>query len=100
MNQVDTEALRHQADRFEDDVAAKIAAALNDLQGAQAIAYSNFTTVHIPLALVYTEAWNFQNRDLQTKKETAGQFAKNLDSTADDWDAAEDKSTMSTYGPH
>ena len=50
--------------------------------------------VHIPLAVVYTEAWNFQNRDLETKNETATDFRTNLYNNAQAWDQAEEKSTL------
>jgi hypothetical protein len=96
---VDTDALRRFAKQFETEVGTKLAAAGTALQGAQAIEYSNFTTVHIPLAAVYVEAWNFQNRDLETKHQTAGQFKAGLDATAEHWDEAEEASTIHPDGP-
>jgi hypothetical protein len=94
MNHIDTDAVREHADALQDRVGAALQAARNLLQEAQAITYSNFTAVHIPLAVVYTEAWNFQNRDLETKNETAIDFRTNLRSNAQAWDDAEEKSTV------
>ena len=94
MNDIDTDAVRRYADDFENRVATMVATARTTLQQAQAISYSNFTAVHIPLAVVYTEAWNFQNRDLETKGQTATQFKQNLYSNAAAWDAAEHKSIV------
>ena len=94
MNQIDTDAVRGFADDFENRVGAALQLAKTVLQEAQAISYSNFTAVHIPLAVVYTEAWNFQNRDLETKNETAIDFRTNLYNNAQAWDEAEEKSTV------
>ena len=89
MNHIDTDAVRGYADDFQDRVGAALQSAKTTLQEAQAISYSNFTAVHIPLAVVYTEAWNFQNRDLETKNETATDFRTNLRANAQAWDDAE-----------
>lgn len=94
MNHIDTDAVRSHADDFEGRVGAALQSARTTLQAAQAISYSNFTAVHIPLAVVYTEAWNFQNRDLETKNETASDFRTNLYNNAQAWDDAEDHSTV------
>lgn len=99
MVRVDTDALRRFADRFESEVGSALAAASTALQGAQAIEYTNFTAVHIPLAAVYVEAWNFHNRDLATKRQAASTFRTNLDATADHWDEAERASTIHPDGP-
>lgn len=94
MNHIDTDAVRRDADDFQDRVGAALQAAKTTLQAAQAITYSNFTAVHIPLAVVYTEAWNFQNRDLETKHATAIDFRTNLYNNAQAWDEAEQQSTV------
>jgi Excreted virulence factor EspC, type VII ESX diderm len=94
MVHVDIDALRRLADEYEDDVAAKLSAARAALQGARSIEYSNFTAVHIPLAVVYVEAWNFHNRDLESKIDSAGAVRVNLRQTADNWAAAERASTV------
>jgi hypothetical protein len=100
MAQVDTDALRRLADDFETNVGTKLAAARTTLAAAQGIEYSNFTNVHLPLAAVYVEAFNFQNRDLETKRTTAAQFRTNLRATADAWDQAEQHNTMNPGGGH
>ena len=94
MATVDTDALRAVAGRFETEVGAHLAKAKSALGQARSIEYSNFTNVHIPLAVVYVEAWNFENRDLDRKVDNAGEFAARLKKTAADWDAAEHKSTI------
>ena len=94
MATVDTDALRAVADHFETEVAGHLAKAKSALGQARSIEYSNFTNVHIPLAIVYVEAWNFENRDLDRKVANAGEFAGRLKKTAADWDAAEHKSTV------
>jgi hypothetical protein len=91
---VDTDALRRFANQFDTEVAAKLAASGTALRGAQAIEYSNFTTVHVPLAAVYVEAWNFHNRDLESKHQTAADFKAGLEATAEHWDEAERASTI------
>lgn len=98
MNQIDTDAVRRYADQLRDNVGSALQQARTVLHEAQAISYSNFTAVHLPLALVYTEAWNFQNRDLETKNETATDFRTNLYSNAQAWDDAEQKSIITTDG--
>jgi hypothetical protein len=98
MAHVDTDALRRLADDFENNVGVKLAAARTRLADAQGIEYSNFTNVHLPLALVYVEAFNFQNRDLETKRTTASQFRTNLRATADAWDLAEQHNTVTPGG--
>jgi hypothetical protein len=98
MGTIDTDAVRQHADQFEDSVGAALQRARTALQRAQAISYSNFTAVHLPLALVYTEAWNFHNRDLETKRETATDFRTNLYDNAALWDEAEAHSIVRTDG--
>lgn len=100
MATVDTDALRAVAGRFETEVAANLAKAKSALGQARSIEYSNFTNVHIPLAVVYVEAWNFANRDLDRKVDNAGEFAGRLRKTAADWDEAEHKSTVQQDGRH
>lgn len=98
MAHVDTDALRRLADDFENKVGTTLAAARTTLAAAQGIEYSNFTNVHLPLAAVYVEAFNFQNRDLETKRNTAAQFRTNLRATADAWDQAEQHNTIAPDG--
>jgi hypothetical protein len=98
MVHVDTDALRRYGSQFETEVRAKLEAAGTALQEAQAIQYTNFTTVHIPLAAVYVEAWNFHNRDLETKRQTATDFKDRLDTTAAQWEQAEEASTIRQEG--
>ncbi len=99
MAKVDTDALRQFAQQFDSQVGAKLADAGTALRDAQAIEYSNFTTVHIPLAVVYVEAWNFANRDLETKRQNAVDFRGKLEATAAHWDEAEHASTIHQDGP-
>lgn len=99
MPTVDTDALRAVAERFESEVGAQLDKAKQSLARAQGIEYSNFTNVHIPLAVVYVEAWNFENRDLETKRQNVTTFRDKLKKTADDWDSAEQASTIKPGGP-
>jgi len=94
MVHVNIEALRRLAAEYDSEVAAKLTAARTALQGAQAIEYSNFTAVHIPLAVAYVEAWNFHNSDLESKIESAWAVKANLEQTADNWAEADRASTV------
>jgi hypothetical protein len=94
MVHVNTAAIRRLASDFDTEVAATLAAARTALEGAQGIEYSNFTAVHVPLAVAYVEAWNFHSRDLQSKAEFATTVAANLKVDADTWDEADRASTV------
>jgi hypothetical protein len=94
MVDVDYAALRRLATRYGTDVATKLTEARTALQAAQGIAYTNFTAVHVPLAVVYTEAWNFHNRDLESKIGSAQAVEAGLRQTADNWERAEQASTV------
>ena len=98
MPKVDTTALRKDAGDFESRVGSALDAARQKLGGAQAIEYSNFTNLHLPLSIVYVEAWNVQNRDLESKRAAATEFKNRLEATARMWDEAEQKSTPKTEG--
>jgi hypothetical protein len=47
---------------------------------------------------VYVEAWNFHNRDLETKRQTATELKVGLDTTATQWEQAEQASTIRQEG--
>lgn len=99
MGKIDTDAIRRLADQFQTDVGAKLYAAKNTLQKAKEIEYSNFTTLHVPLAITYVEAFNFQNTDVEQKAQAADDFRLNLRSSADAWDKAEHANTQHPDGP-
>lgn len=98
MGIIDTDRLRDLGAQYENDVASKLYAANQTLQNARSIEYSNFTTLHPPLAIVYVEAWNFENTDIEQKGQAAQDFHLNLRSSADAWDQAEDKNTLRPDG--
>jgi hypothetical protein len=95
---IDTDALRALAGRFDSDGGAHLDAARTKLAAVRPLEYSNFTTVAWTLATAYVEAANFQNRDLETKRQTATSYGAALKKTADDWDSAEAASTPKTGG--
>lgn len=97
-NQIDTDKMRALAPKFDGVVGQHIDNATTKLKGAEALEYSNFTSVAIPLALVYVEAFNFISAELLHKRETALNFTNQLNKTADDWDEAEEKSTVKGNG--
>lgn len=99
MSIVDTDALRGFGDQFQTDVGAKLYAARATLQAAKEIEYSNFTNLHVPLAITYVEAFNLQNVDLEQKAQAADDFRRNLRASADAWDQAERASTVRPDGP-
>jgi hypothetical protein len=94
MVHVNTAAIRRLAGDFETEVGANLTAARTALQAAQGIEYSNFTAVHVPLAVAYVEAWNFHNRDLESKTDVARTVTANLEIDADNWDEADRASTV------
>ena len=98
MPDVDPEALQRLAQRFETEVGGAIANAKTALDQAQVIEYSNFTNVHIPLATVYVEAWNFAHQDLDRKQRNAAAFHEKLVQTAQDWIDAEHASSVKVDG--
>lgn len=96
-NEVDTDGLRTAAARYTSEVAPRIAEALTAIAAgtsAHDVQSSNFTNLHIPLALVYVEAYNFQKRNLESRSEDAATFDTNLRSSAKHWDDAEHLSTV------
>lgn len=98
MGIINTDELRQYGARYESEVAAKLYAANQTLAKASQIEYSNFTTLHPPLAITYVEAFNFQHTDLEQKGEAAQDIQVNIRASADAWDAAEDKNTMNPNG--
>ncbi|HEU5265505.1 MAG TPA: type VII secretion target [Jatrophihabitans sp.] len=98
MPTIDSDALRTLATRLDSEVGGAVADALTALGKAQSIEYANFTNVHPALAAAYVEAWNFENRDLQRKRNVATEFRDRMTKTADDWDAAEQHNIIKQGG--
>lgn len=97
MPYVDPPGLRTVAGRFDSEVSKHLDEAISALKGAEPILSDNFTNVHLPLAIVYVEAHNFENTDLERKKTNATEFKNRLTKTANDWDAAEHASKPKTH---
>lgn len=95
---VDTDALRALAGRFDSEVGKHLDDARSKLASVRELEYANFTTVAWTLATAYTEAANFENRDLETKRETASSYDTTLTKTANDFDAADAASKPKTGG--
>lgn len=99
MSTIDPDGLRATAAGFETEVANTVSTARSTLASgpAQSILGDNFTNVHVALASVYVEAYNFAQRDLQRKHDDAVEFRTRLVKTADDWEAAERHSTVKKH---
>jgi hypothetical protein len=93
-NHIDPESVSRLAERLENEVGGHLAEAKAILAGAESVSYSNFTAVHKSLAMAYVEAWNFHNRDLESKNQTAAEFRSRLDTTVDTWLKADEASDV------
>jgi hypothetical protein len=96
MNRITPSDLRQEAKKFESAVGSALAdaAALLESSEAQSVEYANFTAVHPALASVYAEALHFFSRDIASKRETALEYRTRLETTADNWQEAEDSSNV------
>lgn len=97
-NHIDTDAMRTLAPKFDADVGRHLDTAKTGLNKTNGLEYSNFTSVALPLATVYVEAFDVILAELVHKREAAAHFTDQLNKTADDWDRAEDQSTVKEHG--
>ena len=96
MIEVDVGAIRALGTALEQQTAPGLEAASERLKATRAIEHSNFTTVVPQLAVAYVGAVEFLEEELRTKRAHLTEIQSRLNTTADNWEATEDASTIVT----
>jgi hypothetical protein len=90
----DPPAIRALGAAIQKAVGADLSQALQLVPTLKQIEYTNFTSTTIPLAIAYVAAVEFVEEQLKTEVEHAGEIARRLNQVADNWEQAEQKSTI------
>lgn len=91
---VDTKAIHALGEIIEREVGAELDIAAAKLGETRGIEHANFTTVVPSLAVAYVGAVEFMEEQIKSKREHLGEIRTRLKQTADNWDAADQKSII------
>ncbi|MEU8260126.1 hypothetical protein AB0C02_05835 [Micromonospora sp. NPDC048999] len=94
MIEVDVVAIRALGEAIEEQAGPGLEGASKLLEGTREIEHSNFTTVVPSLAVAYVGAVEFLEEELRTKRAHLTEIRSRLNRTAENWEAAEQASTI------